>query len=138
MGIAAGWDMLNEDQRDLLLAAGFREDMDIQMLPGSVMDETLQQYFGLGLGEFRIPSAWAWDPERETWYSNHSDAWVPQASVTGFEEFEDGVVRLYMTVDMVLDHTGGYVSDADMVMTLRRMADGSYQIISNAFAIDVV
>ena len=138
VGIAADWDMLNDEDRDLLLAAGFREEMDLQMLPGSVMDEELRQYFGLGLGDFRIPAEWACDPETEVWYSNHNDAWVPQVAVTGFEEYDGGIVRLYMTVDMVMDHTGEYVSDADMVMTLRRMDDGSYQIISNAFALDVV
>ena len=138
VGIAAGWDMLNDEDRDLLLAASFRKDMDIQMLPGSVMEEKLQQYFGLGLGDFHIPAQWASDPETEVWYSNHNDAWVPQVTVTGFEEFEDGMVRLYMTVDLVMDHTGEYVSDADMVMTLDRLADGSFRIISNAFALDVV
>lgn len=138
VGIAAGWDMLNDEDRDLLLAAGFLEDMDIQMLPGSVMDEKLQQYFGLGLDAFRIPEQWACDPETEVWYSNHNDAWVPQVTVTHFEEFEDGVVRLYMTVDLVKDHTGEYVSNAEMVMTLRRTSDGTFRIISNAFAMDVV
>lgn len=138
VGIDANWDMLSEEEQSLLLAAGFWEEMDIQMLPGSVMDEKLRQYFGMGLEDFRIPAQWASDPETETWYSNHNDAWVPQLTVTRFEEFDDGVVRLYMTVDMVLDHTGEYVSNADMVMTLRRMADGSFHIISNAFALDVV
>ena len=138
VGIAAGWDMLSAEERDLLLAKGFREDMDIQMLPGSVMEEKLQQYFGLGLEDFHIPEQWASDPEMEVWYSNHNDAWAPQVTVNSFEEYEDGMVRLYMTVDLVMDHTREYVSNADMIMTLDRMADGSFRIITNAFALDVV
>ncbi|MBQ8237212.1 MAG: M56 family metallopeptidase [Oscillospiraceae bacterium] len=129
--VTADWDELDEYERNLLLAQGFSEDFDIQKLPGDVMEERLQRYFGLGLDAFRIPEEWASDPETETWYTNHSDAWLPVVTVTGVEEYEDGTVRVYLRVDCVIDDTGEYVSDAGTVLTLRRTEDGSYRMVSH-------
>ena len=136
--VPADWDDMDEYERDILLEQGFNPDFDVQKLPGDVMDQRLQRYFGLGLGAFQIPEEWTSDPETTTWYSNHSDAWLPSVTVTKVEEYADGTVRAYLIVDCVIDHTGEYVFNAETVLTLHRTDDGSYHMVSHTFAQDVV
>lgn len=134
----AGWRDLGSAERDYLLANGFLEEMDIQIMPADRIEARLQKYFGLELEDVRIPHGWVYYAPTDCYYTNHNDAWLPYVTVTGVEEYPDGISRLYLTVDYVIDHTGEYVSDAETVLTLRKNADGSWHIVSHAFAQDVV
>lgn len=133
----ARWDELDSAERDYLLAQGLWDELDLQKMPAALLEEQLQQYFGIGLADMKIPERWVYYADADSYYTNHSDAWLPFASVTDAEEFPDGTVRLYLTVDMVLDHTGEYVADAETVLTLRK-TDGGYRIVTHVFAQDVV
>ena len=125
------WEDMGEQERQLLLAQGIFPELDIQKLPGTRLEEELRRYFGLGLGDVTIPPQWASDPETETWYSNHSDAWIPRVEVTGYELADGGTVRLHLIVDAVAVSHDDIEFNVATVMTLRPMEDGSYQILSN-------
>lgn len=133
----ARWDELDGAERDYLLAQGLWEELDLQKMPAQLLEERLRQYFGIGLADVKIPDRWVYYAPADSYYTNHSDAWLPFAVVTDVEEFADGTVRVYLTVDMVIDHTGEYVSDAETVLTLRKTDEG-YRIVTHVFAQDVV
>lgn len=136
--VPARWDELEAAERDYLLAEGLWEEFDLQKMPASILQERLQRYFGIGLDDVQIPDRWVYYAPADSYYTNHSDAWLPEVTVTDAEEFQDGTVRVYLTVDMVIDHAGEYVSNAETVLTLRRTQDGSWQMVTHAFAQDVV
>lgn len=128
------WDSIAESERELLMREDFWTEMDIQILPADLLEAQLQRYFGIGLADVTIPDGWAYSPDTDTYYSNHNDAYVCFATVTGWEDLPDGNVRLQLTVDMVHDHDFENVYwDAPMHMTLRPTAEG-WQIVSNVLA----
>lgn len=128
------WDSIAESERDLLIREGLWPEMDIQILPAEEVEKQLQQYFGIGLADVTIPAEWVYSPDTDTYYSNHNDAYVCFATVTGWEALPGGNVRLHLTVDMVHDHDfENVLGDAPMHMTLRP-AEAGWQIVSNVIA----
>lgn len=131
VGYEGSWNTLPESERDLLVNHGFCQEIGIQIMPADLLDEKLQQYFGVGLDDAKIPVEWAYSAETDTYYSNHSDAYSHLVTVTGCTDQPDGTVTLHLIVDAAHDHAAEEIIwDAAMDMTLRPV-DGAYQIVSN-------
>lgn len=125
------WTTISESEKDFLLAEGFWDEGDIQIMPADLLEAELQWYFGVGLADVQIPEEWAYSPETDTYYSNHNDAYVTLATVTGYTQLDNETVVLHLIVDMVHDHDWeNVVHDAAMDMTIRPY-EGGGQILSN-------
>lgn len=138
------WADLDAAQRDFLLGQGFLTEMDLQILPAEAVEAVLQRLFGVGLADVTIPAEWVYNPDTDCYYTNHNDAWLGTGTVTGYQQMPDGTVKLYYIADCVYDdpalpgscdfEAGEYYFDAEMILTLRPMDDGRWQILSNVFA----
>lgn len=125
------WTTISESEKDFLLAEGFWQECDIQIMPADLLEAELQWYFGVGLDDVQIPGEWAYSPETDTYYSNHNDAYITFATVTGYTQLDEETVVLHLTVDMVHDHDWEETRyDAAMDMTIRPY-EGGGRIISN-------
>lgn len=125
------WTTISESERDFLLAEGFWDEGDIQIMPADLLEAELQWYFGVGLADVKIPEEWVYSPDTDTYYSNHNDAYVTLATVTGYTQLDEETVVLHLTVDIVHDHDWEEVTyDAAMDMTIRPY-EGGGRILSN-------
>lgn len=131
VGYPGHWTTIPESEKDLLLAEGFWDEMDIQIMPADLLEATLQWYFGVGLADVQIPEEWVYSPETDTYYSNHNDAYATGVTMTGYTQLDDDTVVLHLIVDMVHDHEfEDVIWDAAMDMTIRPY-EGGGQIVSN-------
>lgn len=138
------WADLDVAQRDYLLQQGFMTEMDLQILPEEELEAVLQRLFGVGLSDVTIPAEWVYNPDTGCYYTNHNDAWFSTGTVTGYQEMPDGTVKLHYIAGSVYDdpslpascdfEAGEFYSDMDMILTLRPLDDGRWQIVSNVFA----
>lgn len=125
------WLDIPQSEKDFLLAEGFWQECDIQIMPADLLEAELQWYFGVGLDDVKIPDEWAYSPETDTYYSNHNDAYVTFATVTGYTRLDEETVVLHLIVDTVHDHEWEEVRyDAAMDMTIRPY-EGGGTILSN-------
>lgn len=128
------WSTISESEKDFLLAEGFWEECDIQIMPADLLEAALQRHFGVGLEDVKIPEEWAYSAETDTYYSNHNDAYVTFTTVTGYTALDEDTVVLHLIVDMVHDHAfEEVIHDAAMDMTIRYY-DGGCRIVSNVMA----
>ena len=131
VGYPGHWSTIPDSEKDLLLAEGFWDEMDIQIMPANLLEATLQWYFGVGLADVQIPEEWVYSPATDTYYSNHNDAYATGVTVTGYTELDDDTVVLHLIVDMVHDHAfEEVIHDAAMDMTIRPY-EGGGRIVSN-------
>lgn len=125
------WTTISESERDFLLAEGFWQEGDIQIMPADLLEAELQWNFGVGLADVQIPDEWAYSSETDTYYSNHNDAYVTLTTVTGYTWLDEETVVLHLTVDTVHDHDWEEMRyDAAMDMTIRPY-EGGGRILSN-------
>ena len=134
VGYPGSWADISQSEADFLLEEGFWREGDIQIMPAGLLEAELQQYFGVGLADVRIPEKWAYSPDTDTYYSNHNDAYVPLVTVTGFTELDEETVVLHLIVDMFHDHDFMEVIDNAPVDMTIRPNEGGGRILSNVLA----
>ena len=101
-------------------------------MPVAEINEVLNTYLGVSLEDLRIPENWLYFADTDSYYCVKTDSFsVGSYQVIHVQEYEDGTVEIFWTVDLHYDTTAGdYENEAEMLLTLRKVED-HYVAVSN-------
>lgn len=106
-------------------------------LPRQELDAALQAYFGVTLDDVTIPTVWVYYSETDAYYHVKYDSYgLVGYTVTDVVYHEDGTISVYWFVPFGLWDTRNqadttFLSDVDMLLTLKTNDDGTYTVLSN-------
>lgn len=132
-----GWDSLSAESVEALEAAGFNQNLELQIRPAKELEKALQENFGISLKDVKsgIPESWVYVKEDDCYYTNHSDALgFPEYTITWAEKISENRVELSYTIesDRWYDTaTRTYLDHPNMLMVLELQEDGTYKMLSN-------
>lgn len=129
------WDDLSPESQQTLLDRGFWRELDLQIMPAEKLEEALQVTFGVSLSDVTIPVEWGYVEVENAYCSNHSDAYFPGiVNITAVED-DGSTIVIRCTIDGYYNTaTGEFLDSANLILTLRRMEDGTLRAISNVIA----
>ena len=135
---AGGWDDLSETSVAKLEAAGFSQNLELQIRPAKDLENILQTYFGISLKDIKngIPESWVYIKEDDCYYTNHSDALgFPEFTITWVDTPSDSRVDISYTIDSEFwydTQSKTYLDHPNMIMILEKAEDGTYRMVSNS------
>ena len=129
------WDDICEESGKTLIAQGFWDEMDIQIMPVSMLEEALQSTFGVGLADVTIPESWGYIEAEKAWCSNHNDAFFPGIpEITQVEDDGTDIFIHYTIEGYYNTTTDEFLDSAELVLHLERTEDGRLLAVSNLLA----
>lgn len=103
------WEDLTDEEAALLNNSGLTSEFDLRKYSAEMMDQVLQEYFGLPLSAFQDPPMVYYE-ETGCYYTTGSSPLVSHMfQVTEVEYEEDGIVKVYYLFDPQYEFTGKYV-----------------------------
>lgn len=137
--LAGSWNDISEESRKYLVGQGYKQEMDIQVRPLADMERIIEEVFGIKLSDVEsgIPDKWRYIAAEKAYCSNHNDTNVlTNFTVTWVEEYAGNRVDVFYTVNGPYYNTATreYLQNPDMVLALRKTADGGYQVLANLVA----
>lgn len=133
------WDRVSAESEAYLIEQGFWREMDLQPMPAEGLDAVLQAAFGISLSDTTIPEEWGYLEEEGLYCSNHNDAYGGVGPFTITAVRDDGsTVEIAYTTDTYYYNTATdvFLDSAELVLTLKRLEDGTIQAVSNVIVID--
>jgi hypothetical protein len=126
------WNEICEESRQSLIDQGFWQELDIQIMPVSKLEEILQSTFGISLADVTIPENWGYIETENAYCSNHSDAFIPyDFTIIDVIESHDGTLEIHCFYESYYNIAAeNSLYTIDLILTLHQTADG-YQAISN-------
>ncbi len=102
-----------------------------QKLPAVKIEEALS-ILNVGLADITIPDEWVYFEETDAYYDLRYDAYgVVGVTITDVITAGD-IVRVFWTAETVNNTlTGEHMRDPQMVISLQKLEDGSYRVLSN-------
>ena len=134
------WDSISQESVDWLESQGHKKGSGLQVMPLDAMEQVMQDVFGISMADVEsgIPSKWRYLQEEKAYASFHSDVWggIGGITITWIDEYAGNRVDIFYTVggSYYNTATGEYLQNPDMVLALRKLADGSYQVLANLVA----
>lgn len=129
------WADLTEQEAAFLEQAGFHRQMDLQTMPRTRIDEALINTFGLDLAMIRggVPSEWVYYEANDCYYTNHNDTYAAAMESVDRVLIDGDVTHVVYTLTgwSTIVEDGQQVSPETMVVSLVKLDDGSWRIVSN-------
>ena len=137
--MTGSWDSISEESATYLIGQGYHKDLDLQVRPLEEMENVMQKIFGISLSDVEdgIPSRWRYLAAEKAYVSNHNDSNAPSDfTITWIEEYAGNRIDIFYTINGTYynTETGEYLKNPDMVLALRQLNDGSYQVLANLVA----
>ena len=126
------WDDISPESRQSLIDQGFIDEFDLQLMPAKKLEAALQETFGIGLADVKIPESWGYIEAENAYCSNHSDAYFPGVPVITAVEDDGHFITIHYTIDGYwITATEEFMDTAPLVLSLVRNEDGTIHAISN-------
>ena len=126
------WDDICEESQQSLIDQGFWPEFDLQLMPAEKLEAALQEAFGIGLADVKIPESWGYIEAENAYCSNHSDAYFPGVPVITAVEDDGHFITIHYTIDGYwITATEEFMDTAPLVLSLVRNEDGTIHAISN-------
>ena len=137
--IGGGWEALSEDSANYLVGQGLSKHIGLAVYPLDEMDAVLQKVFGISLSDVEsgIPDRWRYVAAEKAYCCSHSDTnLVGDITITWIDEYSGNRVDVFYTINGSYYNTatGEFLNNPDMVLALRKLTDGSYQVLANLVA----
>lgn len=127
------WMDISPESQQYLVDQGFTTEMDLQIMPVGILEQIMQDTFGVSLSDVPIPSEWDYIEAENAYCSNHSDAYIPGPfTISAVTEYNNGTVEITYETDMFYDgSTGEFYDQPTLILTLSPRENGNWLVLSN-------